>query len=130
MKAAVVSFFCGIALFFCVAQAIAQTPSPAPAETPKSIPPDSPKYGVYPIAYRQIIIDWLQDRLLEPGSAKFEWGEPQAGELKKKGGEALAGYSVEFKVNSRNKFGMYTGFQRYRVLIRNGEILSVDRVTK
>ena len=115
--------------------AVAQTPTPAQAPpeapaaegTPASIPPDSPKYGVYPIAYREIITRWLEDRLLDASTAKLEFNEPQAGEIKTKRGRA-SGYSVEFRVNSRNRFGMYTGFQRFRVLIKNGEIIWSDRV--
>ena len=108
----------------------AQSPAPkrsaALAASP-SIPPDHPKYGVYPIGYREIITRWLEERLTDPASAKLEFGEPVAGEVKQKNVRA-SGYRVEFKVNSRNKFGMYTGFQRYQVLIRNGEIIWADRV--
>ncbi|HSH38156.1 MAG TPA: hypothetical protein VK993_05165 [Chthoniobacterales bacterium] len=101
-------------------------PAPAASPTP-TVPPDSPKFGVYPIAYREIITRWLSDRLLDPSSAKVEFNEPLAGEIKTKTGRA-SGYSVEFRVNSRNKFGMFTGFQKFRVLIRNGEIIWADRV--
>jgi hypothetical protein len=65
--------------------------------------------------------------LLDASTAKLEFNEPQAGEIKTKRGRA-SGYSVEFRVNSRNRFGMYTGFQRFRVLIKNGEIIWSDRV--
>ena len=100
---------------------------PAATKPTASIPPDSPKYGVYPIGYREIITRWLSDRLTDPATAKVEFGEPVAGQITEKGVRA-SGYRVEFKVNSRNKFGMYTGFQRYQVLIRNGEIIWADRV--
>ena len=100
---------------------------PAATKPTASIPPDSPKYGVYPIGYREIITRWLSDRLTDPATAKVEFGEPLAGQITEKGVRA-SGYRVEFKVNSRNKFGMYTGFQRYQVLIRNGEIIWADRV--
>ena len=112
---------------FAQTQAPPPPPSPAPAGTPATIPPDSPKFGVYPIAYREIITKWLEDRLLDASTAKLEFSEPQAGEIKTKAGRA-SGYSVEFRVNSRNKFGMYTGFQKFRVLIKNGEIIWSDRV--
>lgn len=106
--------------------ALAQVaPSPAASVSP-SIPPPSPKHGVYPIAYRELITRWLSDRLADPASAKIEFSEPVPSEVKQKGVRA-SGYSVDFRVNSRNKFGMYTGFQKYRVLIRNGEIIWADR---
>ena len=106
----------------------AQTPVASPAAAPSaSIPPDSPKYGVYPIAYREIITRWLGERLADPASAKVEFGEPVAGEVTQKRVKA-SGYRVEFKVNSRNRFGTYTGFQKFQVLIKNGEIIWADRV--
>ena len=103
--------------------------SPAASAAQKPIPPDSPKYGIYPIGYREIITRWLQERLLDPASAQLEWAEPKAAEIKTKRG-SVAGYTVDFRVNSRNKFGMYTGFQTHRVLIRNGEIVWADRVRR
>ena len=106
----------------------AQQPVASPAAAPTaSIPPDHPKYGIYPIGYREIITRWLSERLADPASAKVEFSEPVAGQVTQKGVRA-SGYRVEFKVNSRNKFGMYTGFQRYQVLIRNGDIIWADRV--
>lgn len=112
---------------FAQTEPAAPAQTPAAAATPASIPPDSPKFGVYPIAYREIITKWLADRLLDPSTAKLEFNEPQAGEIKTKAGTA-SGYSVEFRVDSRNKFGMYTGFQKFRVLIKNGDIIWSDRV--
>lgn len=105
--------------------ATVQSPSAPPPEKP--IPPDSPKYGVYPIAYRALITRWLGERLVDPASAQIEFSEPVAGEVRQKNVKA-SGYRVEFRVNSRNKFGQYTGFQKHAVLIRNGEIVWADRV--
>ena len=65
--------------------------------------------------------------MLDVSTAKLEFEEPKAGEIKVKGARA-SGYTVDFRVNSKNKFGMYTGFQKHRVLIRNGEIIWADRV--
>ena len=109
------------------------SPSPATVQAPaapaseKPIPPDSPKYGIYPVGYRAIITRWLSERLVDPASAQVEFSEPVAGEVRQKNVKA-SGYRVEFRVNSRNKFGQYTGFQKHAVLIRNGEIVWADRV--
>ena len=103
---------------------LAQEASPTPQF---SVPKYDEKYGVYPIAYREIITKWLGERLLDAGTAKIEFWEPKPVSVRAKGGQTFLGYSVDFRVNSRNKFGMYTGFQKYRVLIRNGEILSANR---
>lgn len=123
MKALLATLVCSSGLLFGVARSGAQTPAPAP-----SIPAHDPKFGVYPIAYREIIGRWLETRLLDAGSAKIEYTEPKPIEVPAKGGQTFAGYAVEFRVNSRNKFGMYTGFQKHRVLVRNGEILAANRV--
>ena len=125
-RSALISSICAILL--CAPPLVAQTQSPAPApQAPATIPPDSKKYGVYPIGYREIITRWLSDRLVEPATAKIEWSEPRPAEVREKGVRA-SGYSVEVRINSRNKFGMYTGFQKWRILIRNGEIIWTGRV--
>lgn len=89
------------------------------------------KYGVYPIAYRELITRWLGEQLIDPASAQIEWlGEPKPTEAKARDGDTFVGYVVDFKVNSRNKFGMYTGKQARRVYIRNGQIVSGGRVPR
>jgi hypothetical protein len=82
-------------------------------------------YGELPKNYQEIITQWLNGFLVDAPSAQFEWvGGPRAGSLpEKKGGKALFGYLVEFKVNSRNRFGTYTGMQKHTVLIRDGRII-------
>ncbi len=72
-------------------------------------------YGDYPKNYKEIVTQWLNDTLVDAPSARIEWPvAPQAGSLpEKKGGKALFGYLVEFKVNARNRFGAPTGKQKY-----------------
>ncbi len=85
---------------------------------------DPQAYGQYPIAYKEIITRWLATKLTDPPSAVIDWGEaPQPGEYKTKKGETITGYVVDFKVNARNQFGGPTGKQKYRVVIRNGDVL-------
>lgn len=81
-------------------------------------------YGEYPMAYREIVQRWLETKLEDPKSAVIDYGEaPKPGEYKTQKGEKFVGYVVDFKVNARNQFGTYTGKQRYRVVIRNGEVV-------
>lgn len=57
----------------------------------------------------------MQKNLVDPNSAKIEWqGEPKCND---------DGWLVNFTVNSRNRFGVYTGKQQHGVLIRNGEVV-------
>lgn len=66
---------------------------------------------------------WLDDQLLDAGSARIEWsGDPKPADLGKNV-QHLYGYLVQFKVNSRNRFGAYTGMQQHGALIRNGEVV-------
>jgi hypothetical protein len=105
---------------------VSLAPAQPPAPTAPEILPDSPVYGVYPIAYRDIIMKFLESRLLDAGSARIEWGKPQQGTITTPEGK-ISGYAVVITVNARNKFGMYTGKQKYRLLIRNGEIVHAGR---
>jgi len=82
-------------------------------------------YGDYPKNYQEIITKWLNDTLVDAPSAQIEWvAAAKAGSLpEKKNGKALFGYLVEIKVNSRNRFGAYTGMQKHSVLIRDGRVI-------
>src|SRR3954453_5773886 len=86
---------------------------------------DPKLHGAFPTNYQEIITNWLQTALIDPPSAQIEWlGPPKAGSMpeKKKGGP-LFGYIVEFKLNSRNRFGASTGMQRKTVLIHDGQVV-------
>jgi len=99
---------------------------PISAQEP-TIPPtagDPKVYGQYPLGYKAIVTRWLGTKLADPASAVIDWTtEPTAGEYKTQKGERHVGYVVDIKVNARNQFGSYTGKQRYRVVIKNGEVI-------
>lgn len=102
------------------------TPAPAPAQTPEiEVIADPRLYGEYPKNYQEIITKWLSEVLADPASANIEWGgAPTPAEMPdKKTKKRLTGYLVEFKVNSRNRFGAYTGMQKKSVLIRDGRVI-------
>ncbi len=119
MKRLLAVLLAGVAVF--------ATPAVFPAEPEPKIPRDSKTYGVYPIAYQDIIKKFLEERLLDAGSARIEWGEPRPGQIVTTEKKRVTGYLVLFKVNSRNKFGMYTGKQNYYAMILNGEIIAAGR---
>ena len=104
---------CAVALGMTIAVGSnAQTPSP-----------DTARYGPYPTNYKEIVMQWLNKQLIDPDSARIEWtGEPKPSDLGQ-GSEAASGYLVNFTVNARNRFGIYTGKQKHSVLIRNGEVI-------
>ena len=84
---------------------------------------DSALCGPYPKNYKEIVWNWLQGMLLDADSAKIEWqGDPKPGDLGKNG-EHIYGWLVEFRVNSRNRFGQYTGKQSHGALIRDNQVI-------
>ena len=97
-----------------------------PAQTgTMEIGADPKLHGEYPKNYQEIINNWLQTVLVDGPSAQIQWvSGPKPGTMpEKKNGQALFGYLVEFKLNSRNRFGAYTGMQKKTVLIHDGEVI-------
>ena len=92
---------------------------------------DPKLHGEYPKNYQEIINNWLQTVLIDGPSAQIEWvSGPKPGTMpEKKNGNALFGYLVEFKLNSRNRFGAYTGMQRKTVLIHDGQVIKATGFT-
>jgi len=106
--------FCA-AILFLIGDLPAQGQQPSPA--------DPALYGPYPTNYKEIVMKWLGDQLIDAGSARIEWLEdPKPVDLGKNG-QHLYGYLVQFKVNARNRFGTYTGMKQHGVLIKNGEVI-------
>jgi hypothetical protein len=98
---------------------------PAEVTEIEIVPADPTVYGEYPKNYQEIVTQWLGTTLVDAPSAKVEWvAPPKPGSLpEKKDGKELFGYLVEIRVNSRNRFGTYTGFQKHSVLIRDGYVI-------
>ena len=101
-------------------------PAALRAETNEvQITADPALHGEYPKNYQEIITNWLKTVLTDAPSAQIEWlTAPRPGSLpEKRNGKALFGYLVEFKLNSRNQFGAYTGMQKHTVLIHDGQVI-------
>jgi hypothetical protein len=85
---------------------------------------DPSVYGDYPKNYQEIVTNWLATKLVDAPSAQIEWvSPPKPADLADKNGKKVFGYLVEFKVNSRNRFGAYTGMQKHGALIRDGNVI-------
>ena len=81
-------------------------------------------HGAYPENYKEIITNWLNAALLDPKSLIIRWrSEPRPGELKVQG-KTISGFLVDFSVNARNMFGVYTGAQKHTALIRDGQVVT------
>ena len=107
-------------LFIVAFAAIMLAPLVAMAENP---PPNPSLCGPYPKNYKEIVWNWMQNVLVDADSAKIDWeGDPKPADLGKNG-QHLCGWLVNFKVNSRNRFGTYTGKQSHSALIRDGQVI-------
>jgi len=86
---------------------------------------DPKLHGPFPTNYQEIVTKWLDTALVDPKSAQIEWiTGPKPGSMPAKvHGDPLFGYLVEFRLNSRNRFGAYTGMQRKTVLIHDGQVV-------
>lgn len=88
-----------------------------------SPPPDPSLCGPFPKLYKEIVWNWLERALEDANSAKIEWaGDPKPADLGS-GDAHLYGWLVEFKINSRNRFGAYTGKQSHSVLVRDNQVI-------
>ena len=119
-------------LSICGGQAFAQSPTPSapaqPSVAPEAAPPapaaDPKVYGEYPAMYKRIVGRWLEKKLADPTSAVIDWLDtPKPGEYKTQKGQLYVGYVIDIKVNARNQYGAPTGKQRYRIVIRDDEVI-------
>lgn len=107
--------------FLFVSLCLLGTAAAAPLVT-ENPPPDQALCGPFPKLYKEIIWNWMQSALVDANSAKIEWGEePKPADLGERG-QHLYGWLVHFKINARNRFGVYTGKQAHAALIRDGQV--------
>ncbi len=82
------------------------------------------------IDYEKSIKDSLEKVLFDPYSAQYKFESPQrywyrGYSLPLSRGQLHAGYLVIVWVNAKNRFGAYTGMEKYRFLFRNNEVIKV-----
>lgn len=85
-------------------------------------------YGTPPQeGWENVIKEYLGQRLKDPMSAVYQFGQPVPGMVSKApirgGGLDAAGYLVTVAVNAKNSYGGYTGFMNYHFLLRDGQII-------
>ena len=93
----------------------------------------STEAGAYPENYKELVNQYFDNRLKEPYTAKFRFIEKPARALQRfpsgpEGDNRHLGYLVYVDVNAKNSYGGYTGWEEFRFLIRDGQI--VHRFTR
>lgn len=84
-------------------------------------------YGKQPgSSHRNEIRAAFADVLIDPASSRYEYGEPEPGWGEDKNG-FVYGWVVWTRVDSNNQFGVFTGWQTYKVLTVDGEVHSIYR---
>jgi hypothetical protein len=90
-----------------------------------SAPNSAADYGPYPQDYRQIVDNWMRDKLTDPHSVvDLEISQPQEYVARRPLVRPTYGYLVQIKFNAKNAFGGYVGRHGINVLIRNGNIVN------
>jgi hypothetical protein len=83
----------------------------------------SADYGPYPTNYQEDLKNLIDKRLKDPYSAHYEFLEPRKGWI---GGNLQTsvktryGWFVTVRVNARNGFGGYNGFEEYTFFYTDG----------
>ena len=81
-------------------------------------------HGDRPSGYRLKIKESFSTILLDPESASYEFRSPEKG-WAADGSSNVFGWVVWTKVNSKNRFGAYTGLTEYKVLMANDEVVGI-----
>jgi len=84
-------------------------------------------YGRYPDTYKEIVTEYVTNRLIDPDSAKFsDWAAPYQAWYRDYRGNTFFGYKVCVFVNAKNRMGGYTGRKLYFVMIHNDRVVAED----
>ena len=81
--------------------------------------------GEQPDNYQDILKSMWNDRLIDPYSAKYEFGNPEHGWIKNRSTshQIRGAWIVIYSVNAKNKLGGYTGKEKHIVFFNNGRII-------
>jgi len=90
--------------------------------TPEQL--ESASHGDKPSGYKAKIRESFSFILLDPDSASYEFRSPEKG-WGADGGSNVFGWVVWTQVNSKNRFGAYTGPIEYKVLLANDEVVGI-----
>ncbi len=92
----------------------------------------SADYGPFPTDYQRILTDQISSTLKDPWSAHFEFDAPRKGWC---GGDLLMGmkkrygWIVTVRVNAKNGFGAYAGWESHTYLFTGGQVIDMRNAT-
>ena len=102
------------------------------ASLPAPKTPDVIDYGA-PISYEdgvQLGEELVKSGLLDPDTAKFKWPYvfvPFTERLPLS--KRTTGFATCFSYNAKNAYGGYVGYEQYRIVIRDGKVIDLQKVS-
>lgn len=95
----------------------------------------SAHYGEIPGNYKELVKNFSDGMLKDPYSAKYMMADPckgwvREGIMASSGGKPMYGWLIPYKVNAKNSYGGYTGFEPHIAFYHDGKIYNVDQLSK
>lgn len=89
------------------------------ASKPASIDEARVRYGALPENYQELVINYFDKLLIEPGSGMYSFGSLPGREVQM----GQDGWLITFFINAKNRMGGYTGNQLAMCKIINGQVV-------
>lgn len=82
-------------------------------------------YGPFPYSYETIAKQYVEQRLKDPESVKYQYVSYPVQKFGKRGSASgwMSGYLVCIKYNAKNSFGGYAGYSVDSLLVKNGRVI-------
>ena len=93
----------------------------APTLTPEQL--TGADYGVYPTDYQDVIKRYMNDFLIDPYSARYEFLKGPTRAWHDDFGDIRFGYAVCAGINAKNRFGGYVGMKPFFFMLHNGVVV-------
>ena len=124
MKKSIICMFVVSAVFVC---GCGLTFEAKKAELLQTITPED--YGILPVNHQDTEKRYILDSLKDPDSAKFEWGGSRKDIMQKSFFDitAIPVIVTDVRVNAKNSYGGYTGYNLYEFAWKGGRLFAVAR---
>ncbi len=91
---------------------------------PSSEESSSAYYGRIPSNYESTIKSYMESTLFDPLSAQYKnWRGPSQGYFGNNFMKTVYGWRVCTDINAKNRYGGYTGFEKFQFIIRDDQVV-------
>lgn len=92
-------------------------------ERPTDTQIESAVTDAMPADYEAQIRDYWKHRLIDPTSPLFTLDAPKKGYSTRLGDQVVYGWNVDYRLNSKNRYGGYTGDKWYSAFFKHGRLM-------